>query len=271
MHVASRIALSLHCLDALHSADLEPTLLCNASRGAAIIISNAYLQMAESMQCKPERQHLSVHVFHSGKQHCSVCCRTVFRQQYEMKMKYILCAFQGAAIAAAICAQQSEDHAACHPTKAAGCSREGFASPAGSPEQYDDLSQPEILTASSSGRIADETLGAWSPQKDGACKAGTSCQCMVQPFKFAILCSGYLFREPEHRKRQQRIGQLQLPSLHVYNNQNRDRQIGTEESLALQEVFGKEQRVVVTHNRGHVMPVHKQAIAVYRNFLQRFL
>lgn len=91
-------------------------------------------------------------------------------------------------------------------------------------------------------------------------------------FRFAVLCSGYLSRAPEHERWQTNYtGHLTLPSLHVYGTKAKDRQISTAENGALAAVFCDSERSVVTHEFGHVIPTGKQYVAQYRRFLQRFL
>lgn len=92
------------------------------------------------------------------------------------------------------------------------------------------------------------------------------------PFRFAVLCSGYLSRAAENRQTLHRIGSISLPSLHVFGRKDADQQVGASESAALEVAFDPTSAVAAEHkSRGHYLPADKQSLLTYRKFLRQFL
>ena len=65
----------------------------------------------------------------------------------------------------------------------------------------------------------------------------------------------------------ERVGPVNLSSLHVYGGVGMDTQISNSESARLQDVFSPKQRRTVPHPGGHVIPCSKPFIKQYRAFL----
>jgi len=107
----------------------------------------------------------------------------------------------------------------------------------------------------------------------GAAVAAALCQLRqsnsssIANFKFAVLCSGYppaflkaLTSEP---------GSISCPSLHIFGDQ--DRQIHDRTSQQLATLFRSEDRSVVKHACGHIIPTQPAFVEQYLQFLSRFL
>lgn len=68
---------------------------------------------------------------------------------------------------------------------------------------------------------------------------------------------------------QQRIGRLQLPSLHVIGA---DGQVASEDCRALCECYCEEGRTVLEHRGGgHSIPLDKRYLSLIRKFLEGML
>ena len=87
--------------------------------------------------------------------------------------------------------------------------------------------------------------------------------------RFAICCSGYPSPVEEHQQRQNALGSIRLPSLHIYGAKDEDRQISATESRALAEHFDLTQRYVLEHSSGHVIPSSRGVVNRIRDFLKR--
>ena len=114
----------------------------------------------------------------------------------------------------------------------------------------------------------------------------------ITPLRFAILCSGYPSEAAEHRRLHEEVGQLQLPTLHVFASRVpddapiamdvrnlrsqlsrhdvpacSDRQVDATASLDLMNLCDPRLRYVFEHHNGHVIPVEKRCIQRFRSFL----
>ena len=87
--------------------------------------------------------------------------------------------------------------------------------------------------------------------------------------QFAILFSAYRSPAPAAEA----LHALDLPSLHVYSQDNNKRkpQIPLEESVAVHQMFCKEQCNVARVAKGHAIPTDKQFLICYRSFLSQFV
>lgn len=99
----------------------------------------------------------------------------------------------------------------------------------------------------------------------GAAVAAALCQLRASVhFRFAVLCSGYrppfLFAE---------AGTISCPSLHIYGDQ--DRQIHDRTSEQLADLFCDDERTVVKHGCGHIIPTQPAYVEQYLQFFSRFL
>lgn len=93
------------------------------------------------------------------------------------------------------------------------------------------------------------------------------------PFKFVILCSGFLLPASDIAMDEVRDGKkvIHCPSLHIFgDNTQHDRQIACTESEILSEAFSPDEKVVVKHPFGHIIPVQKDYINIYKLFLSQF-
>jgi predicted sulfurtransferase/predicted esterase len=97
-------------------------------------------------------------------------------------------------------------------------------------------------------------------------------QNLSKRFKFVIICSGYISAVPEHRvalNEWRDQGGVPLPSLHLYTaDAEADRQIVPSESTALWECFQPQQRTLLRHGNGHLIPSTKAAAARVLHFLE---
>ena len=106
--------------------------------------------------------------------------------------------------------------------------------------------------------------------------------------RFAILCSGYPSAAAEHRAMHAEVGQLRLPTLHVFGadaaqievtadrSDHRshwqpaptcDQQVSAAASRHLLDLCDQRLCHVVEHSNGHVIPVDKRCIQRFRAFL----
>lgn len=88
-------------------------------------------------------------------------------------------------------------------------------------------------------------------------------------FRFAVLCSGYSSPVPLHAKITSSEAGIRCPSLHIYGGQ--DRQIGSEMSEQLASLFHRDDRVIIKHDYGHIIPTKPEYIEQYVHFLRGFL
>ncbi|KAG0576547.1 hypothetical protein KC19_5G088800 [Ceratodon purpureus] len=88
-------------------------------------------------------------------------------------------------------------------------------------------------------------------------------------FKFAVLCSGYPPPLPFFAKGMASEAGIPCPSLHIYGGQ--DRQIHDHTSEQLSNMFQSEERTIVKHECGHIIPTQPAYIEQYVQFLSRFL
>eukprot|EP00884_Botryococcus_braunii_P022116 jgi/Botrbrau1/8589/Bobra.0380s0010.1 len=92
-----------------------------------------------------------------------------------------------------------------------------------------------------------------------------------EPLKFAILCSGYPSPLPEHASLLQRIGCIQMPSLHISGSDQRDRQMSKRNACSLADWFSLENRLVLHHEGGHTVPSNRLLMDQCRNFFAAVL
>ncbi|KAL3995376.1 Serine hydrolase (FSH1) family protein [Acanthocheilonema viteae] len=88
-------------------------------------------------------------------------------------------------------------------------------------------------------------------------------------FKFLILISGFLSRNPEHQKLNE-MAQSNIPCLHVYGKN--DKVVSRELSAKLVELFDKDMVVVFEHPGGHMTPnmlKHKLMFEYYKDNWKR--
>jgi predicted esterase len=88
-------------------------------------------------------------------------------------------------------------------------------------------------------------------------------------FKFAVLCSGYPPPLPFFEKGMAFEAGIPCPSLHIYGGQ--DRQIHDHTSAQLSYLFQSEERTIVKHACGHIIPTQPAYIEQYVQFFSRFL
>lgn len=99
----------------------------------------------------------------------------------------------------------------------------------------------------------------------GAAVAAALChlrgQANVQ-FKFAVLCSGYALPFLAGNS-------IPCPSLHIYGGH--DRQIQDQESEQLANLFRSDERTIVKHECGHIIPTQPAYVEQYLQFLSKFM
>ncbi|KAG0503325.1 hypothetical protein HPP92_003397 [Vanilla planifolia] len=87
----------------------------------------------------------------------------------------------------------------------------------------------------------------------------------LSDFRFAVLCSGFA---PSTMKSDKLC--IECPSLHVFGR-GKDRQINTEASRELAELFDSNISVTIEHDMGHIIPTGPPYIGQIRSFLMAFL
>ena len=88
-------------------------------------------------------------------------------------------------------------------------------------------------------------------------------------FKFAVLCSGYPPPLPFFPSGMASEAGIPCPSLHIFGDQ--DRQIHDRTSEQLSNLFQSEERTIVKHACGHIIPTQPSCVEQYVQFLRRFL
>ncbi|XP_020595279.1 rhodanese-like domain-containing protein 6, partial [Phalaenopsis equestris] len=89
----------------------------------------------------------------------------------------------------------------------------------------------------------------------------------VSDLRFAFLCSGF---STVSSKSVPVNGFIKLPSLHVFGDGGKDRQINVEASRELAELFDKNSSVIVEHDMGHIIPTRSPYIDQIKAFLMSF-
>jgi hypothetical protein len=83
---------------------------------------------------------------------------------------------------------------------------------------------------------------------------------------FAIMASGFVSPEPEHRPLYQAVSRSRIPSLHLIGES--DSIVEPAESRRLVELYTDP--VVATHPGGHVIPADPKSVDAVRQFLLQF-
>jgi predicted esterase len=83
-------------------------------------------------------------------------------------------------------------------------------------------------------------------------------------FKFAILCGGFVPRDPEIRKIMPSL--IQIPSFHIFGDI--DDTVSPKRSIELSALF--QDPVIYRHEAGHFIPTNSAAAERYREFLSKF-
>lgn len=91
--------------------------------------------------------------------------------------------------------------------------------------------------------------------------------------EFAVLCTAFMPRAESAEVMRQKIGTIELPSLHVFaqTDSRKQAQIPIEESLSVQNWFDQDRCCVLRVARGHALPADRQSIGTYRRFLKQFV
>lgn len=90
-------------------------------------------------------------------------------------------------------------------------------------------------------------------------------------FKCAVMASGYVptAQEPMFQRWLSRGG-INIPSMHIYGDDSKDKQVQNAESERLMDMFEQSQVRAMHHNRGHLIPSSKEEAAELIEFLETF-
>lgn len=104
------------------------------------------------------------------------------------------------------------------------------------------------------------------------CEASTSDEVKTRhpPLQFGIFCSGYPSCLPAHIDLYKSKSPLGCPSLHLFGSTGHDRQIGSNVSEDLANLFSSKERMMVRHGSGHLIPTNKLYREQYIRFLSQF-
>lgn len=166
--------------------------------------------------------------------------------------------WQGAAVAAAFCAEQELQQ-----------------------EESQKTEQKSDAFADSQTEPPEASRSDMTTTISGVCSAGRATQADSEPsasqkqhiapnggIKFAILCSGYRPCLPAFELAMQNIGRISMPSLHIFGSRVSDYQVDALESCRLRDCFAEDSAVTLQHtNRGHCFPADKRSMLAYREFL----
>ena len=119
----------------------------------------------------------------------------------------------------------------------------------------------------------DGVLGFSQGAAVAAVLAALECQRPVNArrFKFVIICSGYRSAVPEHRdclESWKQSGGVPMPSLHIYGASQLDRQISQLDSEGLVESFIEQDKMVIRHDSGHLIPSSREITFQISEFIK---